>query len=211
MNSKLAILAGLFAAVLTGNAQAAPVTETYNFSLGNFVDIINNASAPIPTVTGSFTVTFDPFVSVFNQTTGFTFSTTPGLASDSPIGFTVFAASSPTGEVQIAVGGIGGDVNFVYSFTNDPIVFFDIPDASNPGNATLVVCSQPGFSCGNFTGNQTVYASGYALGDTSSIFFATTFTTAVPEPSTWAMMILGFAGVGFMAYRRRNQTAAIAA
>ena len=31
---------------------------------------------------------------------------------------------------------------------------------------------------------------------------------AVPEPSTWAMMILGFFGVGFMAYRRRNQTAA---
>jgi len=27
----------------------------------------------------------------------------------------------------------------------------------------------------------------------------------VPEPSTWAMMVLGFAGVGFMAYRRRNQ------
>ena len=32
-------------------------------------------------------------------------------------------------------------------------------------------------------------------------------TAAVPEPSTWAMMILGFFGVGFMAYRRRNQTA----
>jgi hypothetical protein len=31
--------------------------------------------------------------------------------------------------------------------------------------------------------------------------------SAVPEPSTWAMMILGFAGVGFMAYRRRNNTA----
>jgi hypothetical protein len=26
----------------------------------------------------------------------------------------------------------------------------------------------------------------------------------VPEPSTWAMMILGFAGVGFMAYRRKQ-------
>jgi hypothetical protein len=24
--------------------------------------------------------------------------------------------------------------------------------------------------------------------------------SAVPEPSTWAMMILGFAGIGFMAY-----------
>jgi hypothetical protein len=34
-----------------------------------------------------------------------------------------------------------------------------------------------------------------------------TFETAappVPEPSTWAMMILGFAGVGFMAYRRKR-------
>jgi hypothetical protein len=29
-------------------------------------------------------------------------------------------------------------------------------------------------------------------------------TAAVPEPSTWAMVILGFAGVGFMAYRRRK-------
>jgi hypothetical protein len=29
--------------------------------------------------------------------------------------------------------------------------------------------------------------------------------SAVPEPSTWAMMILGFAGIGFMAYRRRGQ------
>jgi hypothetical protein len=27
---------------------------------------------------------------------------------------------------------------------------------------------------------------------------------AVPEPSTWAMMILGFAGIRFMAYRRRS-------
>ena len=29
--------------------------------------------------------------------------------------------------------------------------------------------------------------------------------TAVPEASTWAMMILGFFGVGFMAYRRKGQ------
>jgi len=34
---------------------------------------------------------------------------------------------------------------------------------------------------------------------------AATFTPAVPEPATWAMMLLGFAGIGFLAYRRRNQ------
>jgi PEP-CTERM motif-containing protein len=32
-------------------------------------------------------------------------------------------------------------------------------------------------------------------------------TSAVPEPATWAMMILGFAGVGYMSYRRRKQAA----
>ena len=34
---------------------------------------------------------------------------------------------------------------------------------------------------------------------------------AVPEPSTWAMMMLGFAGVGYMAYRRRKQAIALTA
>jgi hypothetical protein len=32
---------------------------------------------------------------------------------------------------------------------------------------------------------------------------------AVPEPSTWAMMILGFFGVGFMAYRRKQNGPAL--
>jgi len=34
--------------------------------------------------------------------------------------------------------------------------------------------------------------------------------SAVPEPSTWAMMILGFAGIGFMAYRRKSKPALLA-
>ena len=29
--------------------------------------------------------------------------------------------------------------------------------------------------------------------------------SAVPEPSTWAMMILGFAGIGFLAHRRARK------
>lgn len=31
--------------------------------------------------------------------------------------------------------------------------------------------------------------------------------SAVPEPSTWAMLILGFAGIGFIAYRRTSKPA----
>jgi hypothetical protein len=39
----------------------------------------------------------------------------------------------------------------------------------------------------------------------------TTFSSAVPEPSTWAMMLIGFAGIGFMAYRRKSKPALSAA
>jgi hypothetical protein len=35
------------------------------------------------------------------------------------------------------------------------------------------------------------------------------YVNAVPEPSTWAMMILGFCGLGFMAYRRKQNGAAL--
>jgi len=34
--------------------------------------------------------------------------------------------------------------------------------------------------------------------------------SAVPEPTTWAMMLLGFAGVGFIAYRRKAKAATTA-
>jgi hypothetical protein len=46
---------------------------------------------------------------------------------------------------------------------------------------------------------------------TSILFFSITSISAVPEPSTWAMMILGFAGIGFMAYRRKSKPALMAA
>ena len=36
-------------------------------------------------------------------------------------------------------------------------------------------------------------------------------TPGVPEPSTWAMLLLGFAGIGFMVYRRKLKAALMAA
>jgi PEP-CTERM motif len=40
--------------------------------------------------------------------------------------------------------------------------------------------------------------------------FEINISAAVPEPSTWAMMVLGFAGVGFMAYRRTRKNDGLA-
>jgi hypothetical protein len=41
-------------------------------------------------------------------------------------------------------------------------------------------------------------------GKTSHLVLTADFAATAPEPSTWAMMILGFMGVGFMAYRRKS-------
>jgi hypothetical protein len=35
------------------------------------------------------------------------------------------------------------------------------------------------------------------------IFASSVAVAAVPEPSTWAMLLIGFAGIGFAAYRRK--------
>ncbi len=52
------------------------------------------------------------------------------------------------------------------------------------------------------------------LVDTDGVLNPTTLTvevsSAVPEPSTWAMMLIGFAGIGFMAYRRQRKDLATA-
>jgi hypothetical protein len=41
--------------------------------------------------------------------------------------------------------------------------------------------------------------------------FAYSPASAVPEPSTWAMMLIGFAGLGYAAYRRQRKNAALVA
>jgi hypothetical protein len=46
--------------------------------------------------------------------------------------------------------------------------------------------------------------SGYYADNSGSL---TVNVSSVPEPATWAMMILGFFGVGFMAYRRKTRLA----
>ncbi|WP_145963750.1 hypothetical protein [Bradyrhizobium algeriense] len=52
------------------------------------------------------------------------------------------------------------------------------------------------YTLGQVIQNTSVYASVTSL----------TVTSGVPELSTWAMMILGFAGVGFAAYRRGSNS-----
>jgi hypothetical protein len=109
----------------------------------------------------------------------------------------------------------GGDDTFITSGPNTQLV--DAVFGRGSGNSLAAVChgctlaeqqaaidavaADPGFPF-SFTGTYTV------VEDSGSA----TFNIAnVPEPSTWAMMVLGFAGMGFMAYRRKSKPGLTAA
>jgi hypothetical protein len=55
-----------------------------------------------------------------------------------------------------------------------------------------------------FTG---VGITGFSMSSSQNSFEITNIS-AIPEPSTWAMMILGFLGLGFMGYRKRSSGSA---
>jgi PEP-CTERM motif len=52
--------------------------------------------------------------------------------------------------------------------------------------------------------------SGHGLGAANGTAFLAENNNVVPEPSTWAMMIVGFAGLGFFGYRASRKNAVIA-
>ena len=58
---------------------------------------------------------------------------------------------------------------------------------------------------GLFKLQSTVDPVGFPQNGVALDTFSVTAVSAVPEPSTWAMMILGFVGVGFVAYRRKDR------
>jgi hypothetical protein len=65
-----------------------------------------------------------------------------------------------------------------------------------------------------YTSSGNIYSTPYGSGIYSATITSIagpTLASAVPEPSTWAMMILGFAGLGLMGYRRKSKPSLMAA
>ena len=59
------------------------------------------------------------------------------------------------------------------------------------------------------TFDSTLAIDSLSLTTNTNSFEVTNIASAVPEVSTWAMLLLGFAGVGFMSYGRRARSASI--
>jgi PEP-CTERM motif len=100
--------------------------------------------------------------------------------------FTVPVGSGSNTFVADISGSVRGN-----SATSPLSVTFDDPTLSFNG-FTLTVNNLTGITTGG---------DGFAL--------TGTIQAAVPEPSTWAMILLGFVGVGFVAYRRKGSYPAV--
>ena len=99
----------------------------------------------------------------------------------------------------------------LFSFGADMLPFTADDVATNPASTSHPCADNPG-NCQELSGNALLAAGGYYLqftgtgGGTAGYGgdLTTAAVAAVPEPATWAMMLLGFCGLGFMAYRKKS-------
>jgi len=98
-----------------------------------------------------------------------------------------------TFEVEAYVAPNSTDTIYNYILTNDPSA--PVPTSLNTPFSYGLAGS---YSYLDIEGQ-------FDFGGDNLLLFSDTvaLTDAVPEPSTWAMLLLGFVGMGFMAYRRR--------
>jgi PEP-CTERM motif len=113
------------------------------------------------------------------------------------------------------VVGSGADVTatattIFFNFSATDQGFLGFQDGQFSGNNYWCNAAPSNFACyqGKTVSPFSIFAS-----TSQNIPFAGNAVIAgsVPEPSTWAMMLLGFAGLGFMAYRRKTMPALMAA
>jgi hypothetical protein len=146
--------------------------------------------------------------------------------------------STTTGTTYMAVEG-GGTEMATWATPQTSLSIYwgsidaNVPGSASGGNINSVAITVDGYtltgvdlmsmygalgagSQGNPKDNQLVRISGLApftQAEFSSTRDAFEFSlgAAVPEPSTWAMMLAGFAGLGFLGRRGSRKTAALAA
>jgi hypothetical protein len=175
--SELSIACALAGALFATPASASTFSidiDSFNASFGSTETITGNI-----TVVGGTVTAFSGVASGFAPTFGSTFIGPVFLGQSS--GGPAFVGDNTWGSSPYYVGSGDGGSGGGLLLTNGSYNFrvYDYVDTFN---------------------NYGVYVAwfGSSGGDAATIS-----VSSVPEVSTWAMMLLGFAGLGFMGYRRK--------
>ena len=180
----LAVFSGL---VFATAAQATPITRIFNLSTDGYsTGILHAGPAPTDPFTASITVTFDPTVETPDQTTGVTLNSYNIPLDASPIGFNFDTASD-----QLEFGLIENGVAGFSLTTNDFTVSILHPESATPLLSLAFYSDQ--------ASNDFYEASNGKVGFTTP--------TAVPEPSSIALLLFGLAGCALLMRRRRTLAA----
>ena len=179
-----------------------------------------NGTVKARTINGGYAVSDEFILTSAATITGFTFggwtlqndliknvtygfSNSPNFASD---GVASLLGSAALG---LSYGNMSYDVRDYTAtissvFLNPGTYYFSLQNAVTSGN-NIAFWDQNGSAGVSFQ-------SGVgALGVTHAFTLTSDAVPAVPEPATWAMMLLGFAGIGVAMRRRRRSTTAVPA
>jgi hypothetical protein len=191
----LLLLSALVAGAATagaGAANAALVHDLVTFTATDFTVGIPPGPVPVDPVTGSFTISFDPTQTYTDETAGITLKSL-NISLDSALSFNYSPTATPSLLAdELVVGGV-----------NDGACCIDTGPPIPENDFYLHIYT--------FTANPTFQQLGYAVAGggyfftaeaTGSVTVTPINTPVVPEPATWAMMLAGFAGLGFLGYRR---------
>jgi hypothetical protein len=160
---------------LTTTANYGPLTNTLDPASVQDIDLIGDKNGS----NGVFGGLSQSFATVAGQTYRLTFdySHNPGTFSSNG-----YAAQVTVGDLSTQVSQTANQLGWV--------AFSQTFTANSDLTLLLFIDTQGAFNAG-------VYLDDVAVE-------AVAVTPGVPEPATWAMMILGFAGIGAMTYRRRK-------
>jgi uncharacterized protein (TIGR03118 family) len=119
-----------------------------------------------------------------------------------PMSFGAFGGDLLVGNFSFA-NGVGDVINAFNPVTDALVGSIDVdPGTGTPGGLWSIV-----FGGGGSDGTpNTLFFTDGIDGETGGLFGS---LTAVPEPSTWAMMLAGFGGLALLAARRRRALSAI--
>jgi hypothetical protein len=210
----LAILTGLV--VSTGLLISAPARAVIVTEGGVSAGADGQVSSFAPT-TFNFNSGSLPFTPVGQAQ----FFTGPASGAAAPFGDTsqyVSIGTNPT-PGQASLVFTPGTYNYLGLYWGSIDTYNSITITDSSGTTVINAASFPILNPAN--GNQGLGGSAYVnIFDSNGItgvtfsssqqafeFDNVTLANAVPEASTWAMMLLGFLGLGFMAYRRPTNSA----
>jgi PEP-CTERM motif len=195
-----ALVAGLVAGSAPANAATLIGTETFS---GGFNGPLFPGTAYLVASDGE--ASFDPYGAGFDTSDGLNFSGV-GFPWSQAADSHWTALGNQTWVLPAVIPGCGAE----NETTCEPAGHFVSPDAWSPGFTGTFVIGEWGPGDVDHVGgsySDIIYLYNNAAG--ANVLFYSDFAGSggVPEPSTWAMMLVGFAGLGFAGYRTKAKLA----